>query len=44
MLAHCLFDMYSRFLADAPQISDLTFNRKVIDVMDKAKTFARIRR
>ncbi len=44
MLAHCLFDMYSRFLADAPQISDLAFNRKVIDVMDKAKTFARIRR
>jgi predicted dehydrogenase len=44
MLARCLFDMYSRFLADAPQISDLTFNRKVVDVMDKAKTFARIRR
>jgi len=44
MLARCLFDMYSRFVADAPQVSDLTFNRKVIDVMDKAKMFARIRR
>ncbi len=44
MLARCLFDMYSRFLTDSPQISDLTFNRKVVDVMDKAKTFARIRR
>jgi predicted dehydrogenase len=44
MLARCLFDMYSRFLTDTPQLSDLTFNRKVVDVMDKAKTFARIRR
>jgi predicted dehydrogenase len=44
MLARCLFDMYLRFITDSPQISDLTFNRKVIDVMDKAKTFARIRR
>jgi predicted dehydrogenase len=44
MLARCLFDMYSRFIADSPQISDLTFNRKVVDVMDKAKAFARIRR
>ena len=44
MLARCLFDMYSRFVTDSPQLSDLTFNRKVIDVMDKAKTFARIRR
>ena len=44
MLARCLFDMYARFAADSPQLSDLTFNRKVIDVMDKAKTFARIRR
>ncbi len=44
MLARCLFDMYSRFATDSPQLSDLTFNRKVIDVMDKAKMFARIRR
>jgi hypothetical protein len=44
MLARCLFDTYSRFVTDSPQLSDLTFNRKVIDVMDKAKTFARIRR
>ncbi len=44
MRARCLFDMYSRFATDSPQLSDLTFNRKVIDVMDKAKTFARIRR
>ena len=44
MLARCLFDMYSRFATDTPQLSDLTFNRKVIDVMDRAKTFARIRR
>ena len=44
MLARCLFDMYSRFVTGSPQISDLTFNRKVVDVMDKAKTFARIRR
>jgi predicted dehydrogenase len=44
MLARCLFDMYSRFATDSPQLSDLTFNRKVIDVMDKAKAFARIRR
>jgi predicted dehydrogenase len=44
MLARCLFDMYSRFATDSPQISDLAFNRKVIDVMDRAKTFARIRR
>jgi predicted dehydrogenase len=44
MLAGCLYDMYSRFLTDSPQLSDLTFNRKVVDVMDKAKTFARIRR
>jgi len=44
MLARCLFDTYSRFAAGAPQLSDLTFNRKVVDVMDKAKTFARIRR
>jgi predicted dehydrogenase len=44
MLARCLFDMYSRFVTDSPQLSDLTFNRKVVDVMDKAKTFARIRR
>lgn len=44
MLARCLFDMYSRFITDSPQISDLAFNRKVIDVMDKAKAFARIRR
>jgi predicted dehydrogenase len=44
MLARCLFDMYSRFVTGTPQFSDLAFNRKVIDVMDKAKTFARIRR
>jgi predicted dehydrogenase len=44
MLARCLFDMYSRFTTDSPQLSDLTFNRKVVDVMDRAKTFARIRR
>jgi predicted dehydrogenase len=44
MLTRCLFDTYSRFAADSPQLSDLAFNRKVIDVMDKAKTFARIRR
>ena len=44
MLARCLFDMYSRFITDSPQLSDLTFNRKVVDVMDKAKTFVRIRR
>lgn len=44
MLARCLFDMYSRFVTDTPQLSDLTFNRKVIDVMDKAKTLAWIRR
>jgi hypothetical protein len=44
MLARCLEDMYSRFITDSPQISDLTFNRKVIDVMDRAKMFARIRR
>jgi predicted dehydrogenase len=44
MLARCLYDMYSRFITDTPQLSDLTFNRKVVDVMDKAKTFARIRR
>jgi hypothetical protein len=36
--------MYTRFITDSPQISDLTFNRKVVDVMDKAKAFARIRR
>lgn len=44
MLARCLSDIYSRFATDSPQLSDLTFNRKVIDVMDKAKTLARIRR
>jgi predicted dehydrogenase len=44
MLARCLFDMYTRFITDSPQLSDLTFNRKVVDVMDKAKRFARIRR
>ncbi|HEX5727706.1 MAG TPA: Gfo/Idh/MocA family oxidoreductase [Longimicrobiaceae bacterium] len=44
MLARCLFDTYSRFVTDSPQLSDLTFNRKVVDVMDKAKLFARIRR
>ncbi|MFL5540013.1 MAG: Gfo/Idh/MocA family protein [Longimicrobiaceae bacterium] len=44
MLARCLFDTYSRFVTDSPQLSDLTFNRKVVDVMDKAKMFARIRR
>jgi predicted dehydrogenase len=44
MLARCLFDMYTRFVTDTPQLSDLTFNRKVVDVMDKAKAFARIRR
>lgn len=44
MLARCLFDMYSRFVTGSPQLSDLTFNRKVVDVMDRAKTFARIRR
>ena len=44
MLARCLFDIYSRFVTDSPQLSDLTFNRKVVDVMDKAKTLARIRR
>jgi predicted dehydrogenase len=44
MLARCLFDMYSRFISGAPQLSDLAFNRKVVDVMDKAKLFARIRR
>lgn len=44
MLARCLFDMYSRFISDSPQISDLAFNRKVVDVMDRAKTLARIRR
>lgn len=44
MLARCLFDMYARFATDSPQPSDLDFNRKVVDVMDKAKTFARIRR
>jgi predicted dehydrogenase len=44
MLLRCLFDMYSRFITDTPQVSDLAFNRKVVDVMDKAKTYARIRR
>jgi hypothetical protein len=44
MLTQCLFDIYSRFMTDSPQLSDLAFNRKVVDVMDKAKTFARIRR
>jgi hypothetical protein len=44
MLARCLLDTYSRFVTDTPQLSDLTFNRKVVDVMDKAKLFARIRR
>jgi predicted dehydrogenase len=44
MLARCLFDTYSRFVTDSPQLSDLAFNRKVVDVMDKAKMFARIRR
>jgi predicted dehydrogenase len=44
MLARCLLDTYSRFATDSPQLSDLAFNRKVIDMMDKAKTFARIRR
>lgn len=44
MLAACLFDSYSRFITGSPQISDLAFNRKVVDMMDKAKTFARIRR
>jgi predicted dehydrogenase len=44
MLARCLFDQYSRFITGSPQLSDLAFNRKVVDVMDKAKTFARIRR
>jgi predicted dehydrogenase len=44
MLARCLYDTYSRFVTGSPQFSDLTFNRKVIDLMDKAKTFARIRR
>jgi predicted dehydrogenase len=44
MLTGCLFDMYSRFMTDSPQISDLAFNRKVVDVMDKAKTLAWIRR
>jgi predicted dehydrogenase len=44
MLARCLSDMYARFLTDSPQLSDLAFNRKVVDIMDKAKTFARIRR
>lgn len=44
MLARCLFDMYTRFITDSPQISDLAFNRKVVDVMDRAKMFGRIRR
>jgi predicted dehydrogenase len=44
MLARCLLDMYSRFATGSPQLSDLAFNRKVVDVMDKAKLFARIRR
>ena len=44
MLGRCLSDMYSRFITGSPQLSDLAFNRKVVDVMDKAKTFARIRR
>ncbi|HEX8394958.1 MAG TPA: Gfo/Idh/MocA family oxidoreductase [Longimicrobium sp.] len=44
MLARCLFDIYARFISDSPQLSDLAFNRRVVDVMDKAKTFARIRR
>lgn len=44
MLSRCLFDMYARFVTDSPQVSDLTFNRKVIDVMDRAKMFGRIRR
>jgi predicted dehydrogenase len=44
MLERCLYDTYSRFCTDSPQLSDLAFNRKVIDLMDKAKTFARIRR
>jgi predicted dehydrogenase len=44
MLLRCLFDMYTRFITETPQLSDLAFNRKVIDVMDKAKAYARIRR
>jgi predicted dehydrogenase len=44
MLTRCLFDMYSRFATGSPQVSDLDFNRKVVDVMDKAKTLAWIRR
>ncbi|MDB4952380.1 MAG: hypothetical protein JWM27_5029 [Gemmatimonadetes bacterium] len=44
MLARCLSDIYSRFATDTPQLSDLAFNRRVVDVMDKAKAFARIRR
>lgn len=44
MLARCLFDIYARFITGTPQLSDLDFNRKVVDVMDRAKRFARIRR
>jgi hypothetical protein len=44
MLARCLYDTYSRFATETPQLSDLAFNRKVIDVMDRAQSFARIRR
>jgi hypothetical protein len=44
MLARCLFEMYRGFVTGSPQLSDLTFNRKVVDVMDEAKAFARIRR
>jgi hypothetical protein len=44
MFTCCLSDIYKRFAANEAQLSDILFNRKVVDIMDRAKKLARIRR
>jgi predicted dehydrogenase len=40
LFAKCLGDIYSKFAAGQPHLSDIAFNRKVVDVMSKAKALA----
>jgi predicted dehydrogenase len=43
LFTRCLTNIYSRFFAGEPLPTDLEFNRKVIDIMDRAKSRCRVR-
>ena len=44
LFTRCLSDIYLRFKSNSPHPSNPEFNRKVVDIMDKAKEITRVRR